>query len=518
MKTTKLLITIILTITFLVESSGVSLALRPMSMKVSENYREVAGHDNKIPWLVDYEIKSWELQDLISRIDDNIEFVQKASIWKLKEPLREKILKELNDLKRDIILAGKTANDKKSANFLLDVGARLKNIIKILDENKQGSDLIRKSIYGSFKHIQRLTIPQSLFHETEKIKSFNIDKRIPETVAALDSVLEQLYGVTLDEIIQSISLSNEFEIRSWVPLSNARMCNFIYNNNRTVEELLMRYVYYTARAREIDTFSFGSKAYAYLIHYFAVKTAKEKFSRKTSEKSFPSPLKIATIFFDVGNVLLFWDHHVISKKLAADCNMPEADIYNLLRSKELLGPYEANKITPEEFFRRLNKKLKLRTMNYEDFKTIYNEDVYTVNEEGVGVLKQAKAAGYKIYFLSDVGVLTKKFWIENYSEIFNNGDGFIASCDVGVRKPDSIIYKVALKEAGCKANESIFIDDLEDNAKGADAVGINSFHYHPDINLSKSLKLFIETLNSQKISAKNLFTSEKIFTAISHAA
>jgi putative hydrolase of the HAD superfamily len=40
-------------------------------------------------------------------------------------------------------------------------------------------------------------------------------------------------------------------------------------------------------------------------------------------------------------------------------------------------------------------------------------------------------------------------------------DGFICSCDVGLRKPDPAIYKLALRIAGVHPDECLYIDDRD---------------------------------------------------------
>ena len=52
---------------------------------------------------------------------------------------------------------------------------------------------------------------------------------------------------------------------------------------------------------------------------------------------------------------------------------------------------------------------------------------------------------------------------------FNGG---IFSHEVGVRKPDLRIYKLALKTAGVAASEAVFIDDKPKNLVPAKALGM----------------------------------------------
>jgi putative hydrolase of the HAD superfamily len=64
----------------------------------------------------------------------------------------------------------------------------------------------------------------------------------------------------------------------------------------------------------------------------------------------------------------------------------------------------------------------------------------------------------------------------------------VISSEIGINKPDPEIYKYALKVSGSLANESIFVDDLENNLIPAKDLGIETILYTNPENLIKDLK------------------------------
>ena len=48
------------------------------------------------------------------------------------------------------------------------------------------------------------------------------------------------------------------------------------------------------------------------------------------------------------------------------------------------------------------------------------------------------------------------------------------SDDLGMRKPDSQIYKYVIEDAGIDPNETMFVDDTESNTNAAETCGIQS--------------------------------------------
>ena len=54
------------------------------------------------------------------------------------------------------------------------------------------------------------------------------------------------------------------------------------------------------------------------------------------------------------------------------------------------------------------------------------------------------------------------------------GDNVLVSSDLGVRKPDAGIYRLALSRFGAAAENTFFTDDSSGNIAGAAAVGIHA--------------------------------------------
>lgn len=60
-------------------------------------------------------------------------------------------------------------------------------------------------------------------------------------------------------------------------------------------------------------------------------------------------------------------------------------------------------------------------------------------------------------------------------------DVLILSHELGVIKPDPMIYEIALQKVGDRAERCIFIDDVEGNLPPASKLGMKTIH-HKDFN------------------------------------
>ena len=86
--------------------------------------------------------------------------------------------------------------------------------------------------------------------------------------------------------------------------------------------------------------------------------------------------------------------------------------------------------------------------------------------------------GYGIYVLSNASDLFYKYFPKFLPLDFF--DGVFVSSDYLMLKPDIKIYKTFLEKYGLKGSECLFIDDREDNVKGALYAGMNTFRFMGD--------------------------------------
>jgi epoxide hydrolase-like predicted phosphatase len=67
-----------------------------------------------------------------------------------------------------------------------------------------------------------------------------------------------------------------------------------------------------------------------------------------------------------------------------------------------------------------------------------------------------------------------RHWLENEWRIADVFDQIVISAEVGVTKPDPRIFHLALDGLEVTPNESVFIDDFDENVKVAREVGMHA--------------------------------------------
>jgi putative hydrolase of the HAD superfamily len=96
-----------------------------------------------------------------------------------------------------------------------------------------------------------------------------------------------------------------------------------------------------------------------------------------------------------------------------------------------------------------------------------------LNPAMIAWIPRIKAAGFRLGILSNMGhgvleYLRPRFsWLDQFDQL-------TWSCDLRVVKPDPAIYLHTIKKLNVKPEQALFIDNLQKNIVGAEAVGLNA--------------------------------------------
>ena len=194
---------------------------------------------------------------------------------------------------------------------------------------------------------------------------------------------------------------------------------------------------------------------------------------------------IRCVISDMGKVILHFDRDIFYEKIARFCPYSKDEVKELtLQNFDIVVSFNEGALTPEEFYRQVISKLKAE-IGYDEFYAIYS-DVFFLNSAVFDILKRLKGR-YKLILLSNTDVMHFAFIKKKFPEILIFDD-YILSYEVGVMKPDARIYDEALKRTGFKPEECLFIDDMEENIKGAQRLGINVILMEPCTDLETVLR------------------------------
>jgi HAD superfamily hydrolase (TIGR01509 family) len=195
---------------------------------------------------------------------------------------------------------------------------------------------------------------------------------------------------------------------------------------------------------------------------------------------------IRTVISDLGRVVLWFDNNIFLRKLADRAGKPFAEVKAAVHGDlELLRRFDAGAVTPAGFHGRVQEMVGA-AISYAEFYEMY-ADIFTPNPAAIDVLARSKAAGYRVLLLSNTDPERFAFVRRRFPEILFF-DGYVLSYELKLLKPDPAIYLAAARHGSSEPAECVFIDDMEENVKGAVAAGLHGILYRLETDLAGELR------------------------------
>lgn len=190
------------------------------------------------------------------------------------------------------------------------------------------------------------------------------------------------------------------------------------------------------------------------------------------------------ILFDLGKVLIDFDHSIAVKRIRPFCRLDEKSIYNLFFDSNLTDRFERGVILPFDFFKEV-KNLLGANLSFEEFLPIWNE-IFTPNPKMLEIVESLKD-NYNLYLVSNINELHFKYLKERFPEYFLYFKYIFLSYELGLRKPDSGIYKFIIDYLKLPAQNIIYTDDRLDLVEAAKKLGIDAFQFKSIDSLKEEL-------------------------------
>ena len=185
------------------------------------------------------------------------------------------------------------------------------------------------------------------------------------------------------------------------------------------------------------------------------------------------------LFWDFGDVLVFYDHMRSCRAFTAYTDKSAEEIYAIVFASQLEEQhYNRGAYTDEEWFALLSDRLALRDCDYDRFAEVWG-DIFSPNPAIEPVL-DAVDPEVRQYVLSNTNGLHFSWARRNIPVLqthFSSPERSILSSDEMSRKPEPLIFERALMRAGVTAEEAFFVDDKIANVQAFRDLGGDGFVY-----------------------------------------
>ena len=180
------------------------------------------------------------------------------------------------------------------------------------------------------------------------------------------------------------------------------------------------------------------------------------------------------IILDMGNVLLEWNKDKILRGVVKT----EKDYMILDKAIFQSGLWERldlGTLTREELVLKVvsligsiyQEKVQEVVWNWPSYIEIYTE-VFPL-------LVGLKEKGHRIFVLSNTSPVFYELLEEQLYPLNEILDGFVLSCDIKAIKPDPKMFEEILRKYQLDPANCIFLDDVKDNTKMAESLGIKAY-------------------------------------------
>ena len=197
---------------------------------------------------------------------------------------------------------------------------------------------------------------------------------------------------------------------------------------------------------------------------------------------------IKNIIFDFGDIFINLDKQATYRELKK-LGVPHISDEMTIIARQ----YEKGIISTQEFTNFFSSQLGI---SVSELIVAWNSILLNFPRERFLFLKELyESKKYRLFLLSNTNELHIS-WIQQnwgfnrYMEFKNCFEKFYLSHEIKLRKPNKEIYEFALKENNLIAEETLFIDDLEENTAAASALGVHVWNLIP--NQEDVSQLFIK--------------------------
>ncbi len=187
----------------------------------------------------------------------------------------------------------------------------------------------------------------------------------------------------------------------------------------------------------------------------------------------PDKPRACVIFFDIGQVLLKYDPKQVAVEMAKLLKRHPMKVARYLWASNLVDRIERGHIKPREIYHLFSKELGFEG-SYEDFKRLWS-GFFKLHLETAELFDRL-VEKHRVYLFSNTNFL---HWdhIRRHYAFAKKARGAVLSFKLGMRKPDPAIYRHALKYAGAKPSDCVFIDDRIDNVETAVKLGLHGIQF-----------------------------------------
>ena len=197
--------------------------------------------------------------------------------------------------------------------------------------------------------------------------------------------------------------------------------------------------------------------------------------------------KIEFLYFDLGNVILPFNHEIACMRIAAEYDVPSSAVSEWVFDSGLQRAFESGEFTPETFCNRLSELSGVKLDH--DFLMNAISDIFSLNRRLIPLISQLRAVNFPMGILSNTCIAHWEFALARFPILGQLFSEYVLSYEIGSMKPAALIYERAISIAAVEPSRCFFVDDRMENVEGALAAGWDAVLYQSVEQLTCELRI-----------------------------
>lgn len=191
---------------------------------------------------------------------------------------------------------------------------------------------------------------------------------------------------------------------------------------------------------------------------------------------------IEAIVLDIGGVILRTADRSGRQALENKYGLPAGGADDLVFNSKPAADSTIGKVSPEQVWLNVAEELNLLPDELADFKQAFWQGD-EVDQKLIQFLEAQKGL-YKTALLTNAWLDAREALAEQFDIVEGQTvDHILISSELGVAKPDQAIYHILAETLNCQFGCILFVDDFIENIHAADALGIQTIHFTPEMDL-----------------------------------
>jgi epoxide hydrolase-like predicted phosphatase len=192
-------------------------------------------------------------------------------------------------------------------------------------------------------------------------------------------------------------------------------------------------------------------------------------------------MSIRAVVFDLGGVLVRTENRAPRNQLAVRLGLTYDELSALVFDSQSSHQAMKGEITTAEHWEAIRKTLGVSKKEFLQVPLeFWGGDA--LDEDLITYLRNLRPH-YKTALLSNAWDDLRQM-IEEIWKIDDAFDQILISAEVGLVKPDRLIYERIISDLGVKSDEAVFVDDFPQNVEAARTAGLEAIHFlGPDQSL-----------------------------------